>query len=661
MARRTQGGVGVDGTSRSTALEPGEQRALFEALLERAPIGFGFWDTELRFVLVNDALAEMNGLPAADHAGRTLAEVVPAVAEEGERMLRRVLESGDPLVGHLLVGETPAHPGVLREWEETVFRVGAPDGRTIGVAAVVVEVTERNELQQRLHEALLEVQADRFRRAIEGMLDAVVIAAPVRDAGGRIVDFRIEYANEAAERGAAATTGTLVGQRLTRVWPRSGRTGVFDLNVRLAAEGVPFHLEDFRYRYTGPDGRETEGVFDLRGTRVGEANLIAWRDVTERALREAELGRHRQASEEVQRIARIGAWYLDVRSRELSWSPQLSRLFGLSPDASPSLEQLLPGLRTMRRGATMEEVRRSMEARESFRFEQWILRADGEERLVQVRGEPMVDRHGELIGIRGTTQDLTELRLAEEARDEATERLEQEQAVVLGLQRSVLTTELPEVPGLGVVARYLTAAAAPEPVGGDWYDVLARPDGCVVLSVGDVAGNGLAATALMARLQHGARMAAIMEPDPARLCGRLDELFSCETTWSFATYLVMVIDPGTGKGTWTSAGHLPPFVRRSDGTVEILPGAARPPLGVPPEGPVPTGTIALEPGDEVILYTDGLVERRGEGIDVGLERLRRALADPVAADLGALCDHLVAACLGAHPTDDLAILAVRRG
>ena len=117
-------------------------RAMLGTLLHSAPLGIGLWDDELRFVFVNDALAEMNGLPAADHVGRTVAEVVPGVAEEGLAALRHVLETGEPLLDLEIVGETPAQPGVERSWSESLYRVQLDDHR-VGVAAIVLETTDQ--------------------------------------------------------------------------------------------------------------------------------------------------------------------------------------------------------------------------------------------------------------------------------------------------------------------------------------------------------------------------------------------------------------------------------------------------------------------------------------------------------------------------------------
>jgi PAS domain S-box-containing protein len=121
-------------------------RAMLGTLLHSAPLGVGLWDDELRFVFVNDALAEMNGLSAADHVGRTVDEVVPGVAEDGLAALRHVLDTGEPLLDLEIVGETPAQPGVERSWSESLYRVQLDDER-VGVAAIVLETTGQRHVE----------------------------------------------------------------------------------------------------------------------------------------------------------------------------------------------------------------------------------------------------------------------------------------------------------------------------------------------------------------------------------------------------------------------------------------------------------------------------------------------------------------------------------
>jgi PAS domain S-box-containing protein len=124
------------------------QLAEIEALFQTTPMGLAVLDTELRFVRVNDRLAEMNGVPAAAHIGRSVREIVPAVADQAEPLLRRVLDTGEPVSGIEVSGETPAHPGIIRTWLETWVPIRSPRDEVIGISATVEEITERRRVEQ---------------------------------------------------------------------------------------------------------------------------------------------------------------------------------------------------------------------------------------------------------------------------------------------------------------------------------------------------------------------------------------------------------------------------------------------------------------------------------------------------------------------------------
>ena len=135
-----------------------EALAQLETVLVSAPVGIGFWDTDLRFVRVNDALADINGLPPEAHVGRTLQEVVPNLAGRLEPLYRRVLETGGPVVHEESTGPVPGTPGDERHWFSSYFPVRTPEGETIGVGAVILEITERKRAEARLRES-----EERFR------------------------------------------------------------------------------------------------------------------------------------------------------------------------------------------------------------------------------------------------------------------------------------------------------------------------------------------------------------------------------------------------------------------------------------------------------------------------------------------------------------------
>ncbi|WNV76804.1 SpoIIE family protein phosphatase [Geodermatophilus sp. DSM 44513] len=231
------------------------------------------------------------------------------------------------------------------------------------------------------------------------------------------------------------------------------------------------------------------------------------------------------------------------------------------------------------------------------------------------------------------------------------------------LQRSMLTD--PPVPaGLQVAVRYVPAAREAQ-VGGDWYDVFEQPDGSTVVVIGDVVGHDTAAAADMAQLRGLLRGIAYDSADgPAAVLRRLDSAVAGLGLESMATVLVgrLTPDPSSG-GTrlrWSSAGHLPPLLAGAgDGVRPLAPSRAELLLGVDPGARRTESEVHLRPGSTLLLYTDGLVERRDQVFDVGVQRLTGELAAVRGRPLEEACDELIARMLPEGAEDDVAVVAVR--
>ena len=226
------------------------------------------------------------------------------------------------------------------------------------------------------------------------------------------------------------------------------------------------------------------------------------------------------------------------------------------------------------------------------------------------------------------------------------------------LQRSLLPDRLPELPGLGVSARYL-AGSADAQVGGDWYDVIALRDGQAGIAIGDVVGHGLDAAARMARLQNALRAYALEGLRPSLVLERMNGFAREVAGGPMATLLYGVVDAEEGRLRLATAGHPPVLVIGPTGEAEFAEGPAGSPLGVVPFPTYEESTISLVPGSTILLYTDGLVERPDASLDEGLEWLR-GFAAGVAAHPEELCAALLEARFReAPPRDDVALLAVR--
>jgi PAS domain S-box-containing protein len=281
---------------------------------------------------------------------------------------------------------------------------------------------------------------------------------------------------------------------------------------------------------------------------------------------------------------------------------------------------------------------------------------------LQVDGQAIGALHvGSLFPRRFSLDDATILSLASERAALAIQRMrlfEREHLIARDLQRSLLPEALPVLPGLQTAARYLPGGAGNE-VGGDWYDAVSLRTGKLLLVVGDVAGRGIAAASTMGQLRSAVRSYALIESDPAMLLKRLNHYHYSMTWDDMATVLLTVIDPAAATVEYASAGHPPPLVVAPGGEGAYLVGGRGAPLGALEHPPYTTAKADLAPGSTLLVYTDGLIEQRGEHPDEGLARLRAAtLAGP--AELGELCDHVIDAVLPSYDTDDDLTLLILR-
>jgi anti-sigma regulatory factor (Ser/Thr protein kinase)/putative methionine-R-sulfoxide reductase with GAF domain len=259
-----------------------------------------------------------------------------------------------------------------------------------------------------------------------------------------------------------------------------------------------------------------------------------------------------------------------------------------------------------------------------------------------------------------TNEDAALLQLAAARAAPAIERarlfdaLDREHRNAVALQRSLLPDRLPDIPSMDVAAGYLPSL---DEVGGDWYDVIDLPRGHVGMAIGDVAGHGVRAASLMGQLRTGLRAYALEGHGAGETLKRLDQLLQTIRGRGMATAAYAVIAPETGAVTLASAGHPPPVLISAAGEARFLQVKSAPPLGTLPFSTFHEVQTTLEPGETLLMYTDGLVERRGEALTVGLERLRAAASMSVSAE--ALCQHVLhklVPALGA--ADDVALVAL---
>jgi phosphoserine phosphatase RsbU/P len=285
--------------------------------------------------------------------------------------------------------------------------------------------------------------------------------------------------------------------------------------------------------------------------------------------------------------------------------------------------------------------------------------------IQSMMGVPMV-AGGRVIGVlhvgsltprQFTGHDAELLQMAADRAAAAVQSLgaQADRLAVVALQRSLVPTALPGVPGAEMAARYVAGRGA---VGGDWYDVFTLPSGELCVVIGDVAGSGLPAAVIMGRMRSALRAYALETRDPAEVLARLDRKIQHFEAEAMATVLYAVVDPGLDRMNVCLAGHFPPVIAYPDRPAELASVPTGLMIGIADQARRPVTTVSIPPGALLCFYTDGLIEHPGEVIDDGLARLCQAVtAQPAEAACAAVMQALVG---NAPARDDIALLMVRR-
>jgi PAS domain-containing protein len=671
------------------------ERRVVEAVFDNAPVGMALMDHDLRFRLVNRRLAELNVLAVEEHLGRTPGEIDPAAGERYGPLLTHVRDTGEALLGQPLSVEVPER-GVERHWRLDFYPVPAIGGAA-GVGCTVEEVTG-DVIARRRSAQLLElaqalagaVDRDALTDALTGFLaEAFACACAVAYVDGEHLRFTPPTRGYPAE--------------VERLW--IGAALPLDLASPLCHAVVrrePVTAADAdelarRYpgvRELGPPGDDAVACIPIThpGTEAVQGVIrLAWshhREFTDTtrtfcetvasmaslALERIELAR--SLEEDRFRIAldsmldhvTIGTAVRGVRGELVDIRldyVSASAVDGVGRAASElrgrSVRALYPSLVRSGQWDLFTRVVETGEPWSASRFHYEEELPDGT--VADGYWSIQVVRFGD--GFLAAFRDVTEVVRLEKSEREAERARERELVSVHLLQRAALPASLPDVAGVRIGARYLPADTE-QPIGGDWYDAFVLPDGGVAVVIADVAGHGPEAAAFMVQVRNILRAVAVehAEPDVA-LCraNRAITAFA-EPGGPFVTCCYAVLDPASGRFTWASAGHLPPILADT-GTpgrattrdaARALHQTVGLPLAVADDAGYTAHEVELGPGDRVVLYTDGLIERRGERIDVGLERLERlveAMAEMGPADAA---DHLGGGVV--DPFDDVAVLVV---
>jgi PAS domain S-box-containing protein len=372
--------------------------------------------------------------------------------------------------------------------------------------------------------------------------------------------------------------------------------------------------------------------------------------------------------DQAQRLAKVGSWEADLDADVLLASPELQRIIGRTQEQIDEL-----GLDRLMRQVVhpddLSTVQEALQGKDSdgnqiddglITYEARVTDRAGGHRLVHVRAEVVIDDGTGRRLLRGSMQDVTEQRHAElalaasTAREEASAR---EHAIADELQRSLLPERDFELEHLDV-ATYYRAGVEGTQVGGDWYDIIEMGAGRTALVVGDVMGRGVRAAAVMGQLRSGVRAFAKMGVRPAEVLEHLDSMVQDLGVDQIVTCVYAVFDSTDQTLTLANAGHLPPLLVVPGEPARRLAGRVSPPLGTGVFG-IEAQTVRLQPDAIVTFYTDGLVERRGRDLDVGIDAVAHELERLRDVPLADIPAQLVAAGMPEGPDDDVALLLAR--
>lgn len=356
----------------------------------------------------------------------------------------------------------------------------------------------------------------------------------------------------------------------------------------------------------------------------------------------------------------MGTWAWDVASAKVTWDAAMEARYGLAPGTFPgTFDAFLRLVHPNDVDAARRRIESALRAGEDLRYEHRVVWPNGEVHWLEGRGRVVHDADGTPVAMVGIGMDIDQRKASEAAIAEAVRlRTEHARSAIQVLQETLVPADFPDVRGYRLAGRYM-AAESEHNIGGDWYDAFAVDERRVLVSVGDVSGHGVLAARTMAKMRHAARAFACEDPDPGSVVTRLDNFFRhLRRGDEIVTVLVGLLDTERHTLELFSAGHVPPLVLRDDSSA-FLDLHVRPPLGVAPERAARTSEVALDVGTTVLLYTDGLVERRGEPLDDGMERLARSARAALSDDVVTTRDAVIASCIGSRE-DDLCLLILAR-
>ncbi|WP_261986808.1 SpoIIE family protein phosphatase [Actinomadura sp. HBU206391] len=577
-----------------------------------------------------------------------------------------------------------------RHWSYSWFPSRGPDGKLLGIVLIVVDVSER-----RRSEEIIRRKEERYRSLVEASSQVVWVTQP----DGQISDDAPEWRSITGQSideyllgGWLAVIHPEDRQRVEAVWQECVQVNrVFEANYRVRTKTGTYRHYDVRAVpiWRGEDVVEWVGAnTDVTGQR--EAEEMRGRlteQLSAAALRTARLQQATSLLAEALTVAQVVQVITEVGRSAIGADQSAVALLN---DDKLVLRIITPGGTQETAPVAPDDIQvsgqtvMSVAVRESRPFlaenpDSLRMQLGGDEpglfgRQMEERawvGLPLLAAGAAIGALRFSFMRPREITEEERVFLEAlagqcalaVERallFEREHKTAEELQRSLLPSDLPQLSNMQLAARYHPATRHVQ-VGGDWYDAFRLPDDRLAIAVGDVMGKGVLAAAGMGRVRNALRALALNDPRPAAVLAGLDRLFSAtEDEEQFTTVAYAVIDPETGVGVLSNAGHPPPLLISPNAPARLSASEPGTPLGWPSQRQ--QTSFSIESGNTVVFYSDGLVENRRRGVDAGLDELVGVAADAppeVVADPEIIVDFLVDRMLaGYEQDDDVTVLAL---
>ena len=496
------------------------------------------------------------------------------------------------------------------------------------------------------------------RPALYGLLEqiagSVLVVRAIRSAEGEVADFAIDYVSSGYVDPAGRPVTEIAGLTLLEAYPPTvAGHGLFARALRV--------LEDDQPQYVAGPLIEPVPLADFRAARFADGVVFTWRPAEETV----------GLLDNVQRLGRLGGWEENLVNGTVRWTDSAFEIFGLQPgNAEPirvaDLHSYVitadkPAVRRL--GAELSAEAGPEPVTATFR----IVRPDDSSfRQIRVFAEPVADQNGTVMALRGAFQDVSAQYLTQVALDATQDQLDvtrdqlaEEHLLAVRLQRAILPPQAHpvEAAGIDVAVRYRPAGKG-HLVGGDWYDTLVLPGGDVLLVVGDVAGHGIEAVTGMVAARNALRGLSVTGAGPAELLSMLNVTLCELVSGVIGTVICGIYRPATRVLRWARAGHLPPVLLR-DGAATAQPLPEGILLGMDPDMPFTEAVLQMRPGDTLLFFTDGLIERRGESIGDALGDFVSAAGTLPAGLPAARCADQMLISSASDTDDDACLVAIR--